>query len=331
MTTGYRVRWFEEGDIDRYLSGLNEELYDSYDMRRFEWKFLENPSNLGFVSVVVVEDEATGEPVGFNGFIPFEVTCGEGRFLAVQGCDGFVYPDHQRRGLFTGTLDFMEAELSGMGPEVLVSFNFPGSAAAARKAGSFAVCEIDRWGLVLDDLMNAVSESGKEVELHTCTVDDIYLIYRKWASGTSRLHIRRSIDYLRWRFLMNPLRGYEFYRISEEGSMRGYIACGREEDEGSVVMGVDDYILLDEDPDTLVEAMVKLARKSKPVDRLELLIVQGCGLDRALRGLGLEPEPRFTMIMKGIQGVETRGERLFRGEAEVSSALDWHVTYSDIF
>ena len=113
--------------------------------------------------------------------------------------------------------------------------------------------------------------------------------------------------------------------------MRGYIACGREEDEGSVVMGVDDYILLNEDPDTLVEAMVKLARKSKPVDRLELLIVRGCGLDRALRGLGLEPEPRFTMIMKGIQGVETRGERLFRGEAEVSSALDWHVTYSDIF
>lgn len=331
MTTGYRVRWFEEGDIDHYISGLNEELYDSYDLRRFKWKFVENPSSLGFVSIVVVEDEATGESVGFNGFVPFEVACGGGRFLAVQGCDGFVYTDHQRRGLFTRTLKFMEAKLSGIGPEVLVSFNFPGSAAAARKAGSAAVCEIDRWGFVLDDLANAARGSGKEVELRTCTVDDIYLIYRKWASATSRLHIRRSMDYLRWRFLMNPLREYEFYRISEGGSVRGYIACGREEDEGSIVMGVDDYILLNDDPDTLVRAVVELARKSKPVDRFELLTIRGISLDRVLRGLGLEPEPRFTMIMKGIQGVETRGERLFRGDIEVSNALNWHITYSDNF
>ena len=331
MTEGYRVRWFEEGDFDRYVSGLNEELYDSYDLRRFEWKFLENPSSLGFVSVVVVEDEATGEPVGFNGFVPFEVACGGGRFLAVQGCDGFVYPDHQRRGLFTRTLEFMEAELLGMGPEVLVSFNFPGSAAAARKAGSVAVCEIDKWSLVNDDLVKAGGASGKDVELHPCTVDDIYQIYRKWASGTSRLHIQRSIDYLRWRFLRNPLREYAFYQISEGGLVRGYLACGREEDEGSVMMGVDDYILLDEDPDTFVGAVVALVRKSEPIDRFELLTIRGGGLDQAFKGLRLKPEPRFTMIMKGIQGVETRGEKLFRGDAEVSSALNWHVTYSDIF
>ncbi|MDH5199645.1 MAG: GNAT family N-acetyltransferase [Candidatus Bathyarchaeota archaeon] len=331
MTEGYMVRWFEEGDFDRYVSGLNEELYDSYDLRRFEWKFLENPSSLGFVSVVVVEDEATGEPVGFNGFVPFEVACGGGRFLAVQGCDGFVYPDHQRRGLFTRTLEFMEAELLGMGPEVLVSFNFPGSAAAARKAGSVAVCEIDRWSFVLDDLVNDGGASGKDVELHPCTVDDIYPIYRKWAKEATRLHIRRSIDYLRWRFLRNPLRIYDFHRISEGGSVRGYLVCGREEDEGSIVMGVDDYVLLDGNPDTLMEAFVELARKSEPVDRFELLTIQGSGLDRALRGLGLEPEPRFTMILKGIQGVETHGERLFRGDTDVTSAMNWHVTYSDIF
>jgi len=331
LTAGYRVRWFEEGDFDRYVSGLNEELYDSYDLRRFDWKFLENPSSLTFVSVVVVEDKATGEPVGFNGFVPFEIAYGGGHFLAVQGCDGFVYPDHQRRGLFTKTLEFMEAELSGMGPEVLVSFNFPGSAAAARKAGSVAVCEIDKWGFVLDDLVKAGGASGKDVELHPCTVDDIYLIYRKWASVTSRPHIHRSIDYLRWRFLMNPLREYAFYQISEGGLVGGYLACGREEDDGSIVMGVDDYVLLDEDADTLVGAIVELARKSEPVDRFEILTIRGGGLDRAFKGLKLKPEPRFTMIMKGIQGVETRGERLFKGDAEVSSVLNWHVTYSDIF
>jgi GNAT superfamily N-acetyltransferase len=331
MTAGYRVRWFEEGDIDRYLSGLNEELYDSYDLRRFEWKFLENPSSLGFVSVVVVEDESTGEPVGFNGFVPFEVASGGGRFLAVQGCDGFVYPDHQRRGLFTRTLEFMEAKLSGMGPEVLVSFNFPGSATAARKVGSVAVCEIDRWSFVLDDLVKAGGGSGKEVELHAFAVEDVFQIYRKWVKEDTRLHIRRSIDYLRWRFLRNPLREYAFYRISEGGSMKGYLACGREEDEGSVVIGVDDYVLLDGNPNTLKGAVVELARKSEPVDRLELLTIRGGGLDRALGGLELKPEPRFTMIIKGIQGVEIHGERLFRGDTDVSSAMNWHVTYSDIF
>ncbi len=325
------MRWFEEGDIDRYILGLNEELYDSYDKRRFEWKFLENPSSLGFITVVVIEDEATGEPVGFNGFVPFEVVCGGGRFLAVQGCDGFVYPDHQRRGLFTKSLEFMKTELSGMGPEVLVSFNFPESAAAARKAGSVAVCEIDRWRLVNNDLVNAEIALSKEVELLPCVVDDIYPIYLKWSNGTSRLHIHRTINYLRWRFLRNPLRRYNFYRILDGSSVKGYIACGMEEDEGSVVMGVDDYVLLDEDPDAFVEAFVELTRRSEPVDRLEFLTIRGGSQDRALRELGLEPEHCFTMIMKGIQGVETQGERLFRGDSEVSSALNWHVTYSDIF
>lgn len=331
MTTGYKVRWFREGDIDRYISGLNEELYDSYDLRRFEWKFLENPSSLDFVSIVVVEDEVTKEPVGFNGFVPFEVSDGGGRFLAVQGCDGFVYPDHQRRGLFTRTLKFMETELSGMGPQILVSFNFPGSTAAAQKAGSVAVCEIDRWSFVLDDLVKAGGGSGKEVELHACTVEEAFQIYRKWAKEASRLHTHRSIDYLLWRFLRNPLREYSFHRISEGSPVMGYIACGREEDEGSIVMGVDDYILLSGDPNTLVEAVVEFARKSEPVDRFDLLTIRGGSLDGALRGLGLEPKPRFTMIMKGIQGVETRSEKLFRENVELSSALGWHVTKSDIY
>ena len=147
MALGYEVRWFRDGDLDFYISGLNRTLYDRYDEGRFQWKFLESPSSLDFVPIAVVVEEGSGKPVGFNSFLPLEVRAKGGDFLAIQGCDGFVDRKHRRKGLFQKTLHFMTVELAGKGPEVLIGFNFAGSTGAAQKAGSSVACDVDRWHL----------------------------------------------------------------------------------------------------------------------------------------------------------------------------------------
>lgn len=330
MSSGYKIRWFREQDVDAYIRGLNDALYDCYDLRRFRWKFVENPYNLGFTSIAVVEDEGTGRPVGFNGFIPFQVVAGGERFLAVQGCDGFVDPNHQRRGLFSRTLEFMETEMVDKGPEILLSFNFLGSTAAAQRAGSIAVCTINKWTFEPDTFASKASDLRRGATLEPCGIEDVHQVYQKWSKGSKYIHIHRDLDYLKWRF-RNPLRQYAFYLIKRRDCVKGYVMLGMEEDEGSIVMGIDDYVLLDIDPCILMGTVFDLARSIEGLGRIELSTIQDGEMDQALMRLGAEPEPRSTMIMKGIQGIEARGNRLFRGNFEISAAKDWYITNSDIF
>ena len=330
LGSGYKIRWFREQDVDAYIRGLNDALYDCYDLRRFRWKFVENPYNLGFTPIAVVEEEVNGRPVGFNGFVPFQVVAGGERFLAVQGCDGFVDHDHQRRGLFSKTLEFMEAEKVDKGPELLLSFNFLGSTATAQKTGSIAVCTINKWTFEPDAFASMVSDLRRGATLEPCGIEDVHRVYQRWSKATRYLHIHRDLDYLKWRY-RNPLRQYTFHLIERRGSVKGYVILGIEEDEGSNIMGIDDYVLLDLDPRILMGAVFDLAGPMEGLGCIELSTIQGGEMDQALTMLGAEPEPRSTMILKGIKGVEARGDRLFRGNVEISDAKDWYITNSDMF
>lgn len=333
MTNGYTLRWFQDGDTEAFISGLNRNLYDNYDERRFRWKHLENPHRLGFVSIVVVEEEATGRPVGFNGFLPLEARIGAERFTVVQGCDGFMDHQHRRRGLFQRTIDFMSRELTGRGPEFLIGFNFPGSAAVAQKAGSILVGDIYRWSHKLKEIKATADglEEKKNVALVPCSLEEIHEMYERWAESTRYLHLHRSMRYLRWRFEKSPLRGYNFDLIELGGTIRGYITSSITEEEDSTHLNIDDYIFLGSDICILV-VVRELMERHGGLDAIEILALMGGGLEGSLRGLGFrrEPEPMFSLIMKNL-GMAIRGDRLILGGLEISQPEKWHLTGSDIF
>ncbi|MFQ6053273.1 MAG: hypothetical protein ACE5OO_03455 [Candidatus Bathyarchaeia archaeon] len=320
-----------DDDLEAYIAGLNTTLYDRYDEERFRWKFVENPFNLGFVSIVVVEEEATGEPVGFNGFLPLEVRGGDDRFTVVQGCDGFVDRGHRRRGLFQRTIEFMSRELARRGPELLMGFNFSGSTAAARRVGAVHVCDIHRWRLQPGKLEDG-SRRPEEVELAPCSVEEVHEAYERWADGTSRLHVHRSLDYLRWRFERSPLREHALELIEAEGSIRGYIVWNLTEDDGRTELQIDDYVLLGS-VDLLSGAILELVRRDADLTLLEVRGPMDDALDGVLRGLGFErePEPLYSLIMRGIHGVERVGDELIRGGVTISQPERWHLTSSDMF
>ncbi|HUS78950.1 MAG TPA: hypothetical protein VM050_09875, partial [Patescibacteria group bacterium] len=136
MSDEYFVRWFQEEDVEPFINGLNVDLWDEYNEDVFRWKFREDPFNLGFTSIAVVEHVPSGRPVAFNSFLPLQVRRGSEVFLVVQGCDGFVDREHRRRGLFQRTLRFLSEEIKGKAPEALIGFNLMEAAGAAHKAGS---------------------------------------------------------------------------------------------------------------------------------------------------------------------------------------------------
>ena len=330
MPEGYSLRWFQKEDLDAYIAGLNESLYDRYDRERFHWKFGDNPSTLGFTSIVVAVDDYSGRPVGFNSFLPLEIRSDERIFSIVQGCDGYVHNEHRRRGIFRETIKFMEENLSGDGLELLMGFNFAGAAAAAVKAGSKAVCDVNFWEIEPKDL------HGKGGHIDSYSLGEIkakeaHLLYCEWLKNGDKPHINRSLDYLRWRFENSPLRDYKFYNLKERDMDLGYVALSLVENaEGETVVGLDDIILNAVNPSAIIGAMAEVIEVEADTTKIELLTKKGGALEDSLRRLNVEPDPRYTMILKPISGNGSSGQALDVKSGDLLHE-DWHITASDIY
>ena len=94
----------------------------------------------------------------------------------VQGCDGYVKKEYRRRGIFLETIKFMEKNLSQNGPEFLMGFNFADSTAAAVKAGSTTVCDVNFWEIEPKDLHRQVNHFNS-YSLSEISVNVAQLLY----------------------------------------------------------------------------------------------------------------------------------------------------------
>jgi hypothetical protein len=327
----YRLRWFEDGDLEAYISGLNENLYDLYDERRFRWKFLHNPSSLGFVSIAVAE-APDGEPVAFNSFLPLRVRVGGEDFTVVEGCDGFVFRGHRRAGLFQETLRFMARELRGRGPEFLMGFNFAGSEGAARKAGSAVGCDVLRWRAKPEEISKQKLGIG-DMSVKPAGVDKVQALYEEWASSNSKLHVHRSPEYLSWRFYGSPRRSFELFAI-EAGGEEGYVAVSTDtDDQGSLELSIDDYTPMISRVPVASAVLGHILRLYPDLSEVSALTPSGSALGVTLSGLGFSPDPdvSYSMIIKAIEGLEAKGNKLYRKGLELTDIGNWYITGSDVF
>ena len=330
MPEGYSLRWFQKEDLDTYISGLNESLYDRYDRERFQWKFGDNPSTLGFNSIVVAVDDDSESPVGFNSFLPLKIRSGERIVSILQGCDGYVHKEHRRRGIFKETIKFMEKNLPEDGPKLLMGFNFAGAAAAAVKAGSTAVLDINFWEIEPKDFPehDIPRESYSLTEIKA---KEAHLLYSEWSKTRDQLHIHRSLDYLRWRFENSPLRDYKFYNLMEHKRDLGYVVLSLVENaEMETVIGLDDFILNTVNPNAIIGALAEVIKVEADTAKIELITKKGAVLEDSLRRLNLEPDPRYTMILKPIQEISSHG-RASKVQSGDILHENWHITSSDIY
>jgi hypothetical protein len=323
----YRVRWFEEGDLDAYIRGLNETLYEEYDEARFRWKMVDTPFNFGFVSIAVVEH--SGEPVAFNSFLPLRVRRGGDVFPIVQGCDGFVEPEHRRMGLFQETLKFMFGERAGRGPEMLMGFNFAGSAGAAQKVGSTLAGDVHALCAIATNLVKKSVEGEDDVEVKPCGLEELHRIYEDWAESTTMFHYHRTLDYLKWRY-SHPIRRSSFYCIRDEGEM-GYAAVSLEHEKDSNTLFIEDHTPILHRP-RVASALIKhVIGLGEPINEVYFTETTGSEMYATAQGLGFAPDHLYKLIMQNISGLEVRGRKLYRGNLELTDVDDWHIASSDVF
>jgi GNAT superfamily N-acetyltransferase len=323
----YKVRWFEENDLDVYIRGLNLNLYDEYDEARFRWKMVDTPFSLGFVSIAVVEHN--GVPVAFNSFLPLKVRLGSRVFPVVQGCDGFVEPEHRRMGLFQQTLKFMLGELAGKGPEMLMGFNFSGSAGAARKVGSTLTGDIHAVRAMSTDLIknNINGEDGVAVE--PCSLEDLHSIYEEWAAVTQKLHYYKTPEYFKWRY-SHPIRRSSFYRI-RDGEGVGYAVVSLEHDKDSNTLFLEDYTPIMHRPHVASALIKRVLDSGEPINEVYITEATVSPMYATAQSLGFQPDHYYMLIMQNIHDLEVHGEKLYWGGVELTNIENWYITSSDIF
>ena len=323
----YTCRWFKESDLDAYMRGLNETLYEEYDEARFRWKMVDTPWSLGFVSIATVEHN--GVPVAFNSFLPLHVRRGRDSFTVIQGCDGFVEPEHRHMGLFQETLRFMFREFAAAGPEMLMGFNFSGSAGAAQKVGSTLIGDVHALCAKASDLASRSVEGEDTVDIAPCSLDELHRIYENWAANTTKLHYLRTPEYLRWRY-SHPIRRSSFYRINDAGE-EGYVAVSLEREGAWNTLFLEDYTPVAEKPHVISAVIKRVLARGEPVNEVYLTSPTCSRAYSAAQGLGFAPDHFYTLIMRNIRGLEVREKRLFKGGVELTDVSGWHITSSDVF
>ena len=111
----------------------------------------------------------------------------------------------------------------------------------------------------------------------------------------------------------------------------GYIILSLVENaEGETIVSLDDFILKTMSPRAVIGAMAEVIEIEPDAVKIELLTKNGGALEKSLRRLNIEPDPRYTMILKQISGNESRGRA---SKVERGNLLheDWHITSSDIY
>ena len=325
MVEDYRVRWFREEDLDKYISGLNHTLYTEYNFNRFKWKWIDSPSTLGFITIAVVED-TSGLPIAFNSFLPLQLRSGDDIIKIVQGCDGYVDPEYRRMGLFQKTISFMVSELQDEGPEILMGFNFAGATGAATKAGSYATTSFQEWKLNEPNL-----NSDSNVIVEKIDVEEYFQVYKSWSSSTKMLHIDRRLEYLRWRFNKAPRREYRLYKVKARGTVGCIAASLGEDTEKTMDLSLDDYLPTLADHSIFSSALNFISEDFGGVDEVLLTTGGGSPIERVIDNLGFKPTPRFTLIMRPIAQVNEKDGKIYRNDVELTDISNWHLTGSDIY
>lgn len=326
MSEDYSVRWFKEDDVEPYIAGLNQTLYDEYDEKVYNWKWGKNPNRLGFISIAVVEHIDDG-PVAFNSFLPIEIRRGKQVFKAIQGCDGFVDRMHRRQGLFQQTLTFLESEKENIDTEFLMGFNLVEAAGAARKAGSELAYDMNKCFLKPDDIKKS---RGKQIELDPIAVTVLHDLYLGWAKESRLYNLNRSLDYLRWRTQEHPFKKIDIYGVRQEEDFIGYIVTDRVTEGEKTTLTINDYNpgLINKHLGSIVENIVE---RHPDVTVIEMDTMQGGERQRTARRLGFEVVPWYQVIMKALRGTEQYEGAVYRNGLKLSHIRNWHLAESDIF
>lgn len=233
----YEVRPFRDEDTAQVLDVLTLALGPGMVGERsaafFRWKHVRTPFGGSFMLVA----EARGQIIGFRALMRWRFLGPEGELRAVSPVDTVTHPDFQRHGVFSR---LTHAALDAVQADADLVFNTPnensgpgylkmGWTELGRVPVTLRICQplrlasrllLGRPATQRSDLPPAIQAETAAVVLRTHG-DQIAELLGEAEVPADRIHTRRSLDYLRWRYAAAPHLDYRAITEYRKGRLHG--------------------------------------------------------------------------------------------------------------
>lgn len=215
------IREATHHDILQILKVLKASLGETSSKKTEEvWRFKHIDNPFGESLVLVAEEDK--QIIGVRAFMRWKWQKKEEVFSAFRAVDTATHPEHQGKGIFK-KLTLRALEIGKERGDHFV-FNTPNDQS---KPGYLKMGweEVDKLKIQLRPL-NLLQFSNKKIEYRVTgredMIQELLKIYHGQLKTTGQLFTPKDIDYIKWRYLDNPLQDYGVI-FNEKYFIAGYV------------------------------------------------------------------------------------------------------------
>ncbi|MHB1193051.1 MAG: GNAT family N-acetyltransferase [Longimicrobiales bacterium] len=180
-----------------------------------DWRYFDNGQEELLFSVEVVGDEFVSSYSAF----PVEVVCDGVPYRTVTSMTTMTHPDSRGRGLFPKLASALYAQAEAR--HIACVWGFPNANSHPvfkSKLGWTDIYEIPTMWLCVGD-----ARAGAVLAPEVVTTDHGFALDYPEPPNDGLIRVRRSRDYLDWRYARHPFNNYRNYVIAREGRVSSYI------------------------------------------------------------------------------------------------------------
>ena len=205
-----------------------------------KWRYLDNPCR-DFLVVVAIENNKV---VGNCAASPLEIMENDSKYKAALAMNTMVHPEYRRKGLFVTLANKLNELVRMKGYKLIFSFpNYLSNPIYVKDLGRTVIYEIPTMILDLDNCMEKRKDTGFVNEDNTFSYK-----YNIETNKQKNIFIKKTSEYLKWRYANNPSSYYKNFVIKNNDEVRSYLVCKEYEDKINIVdintSSLNDFSLL---------------------------------------------------------------------------------------
>jgi len=340
----------EQGLILELVRAVHGNSYLEIDDAYFRWRYL---NDTPFRASVMLA-EYDGRPIGIQPIAIFDWQWGSAVLKGAMYTGVLTHPDHRRRGVFRSLIDSSNAHAAQVGAQFIMTLPNDASLPGFQRFGDWQYPGLIRLMLKIVDLRAAAddvglrplgslfqwipsvafrrkraacSDDGLSFERVTEFPKELDSVSDQFAEHAGSLLIRRTSDYLNWRYAARPESAYQLFVARRRGDFAGAVVTSHGVRAGvKVGMIVDLVSCADE---AVVRSLIRFAENDLKHRGFGIVTCQATSpaLLRTLRSEGFRNGPpalirkRFHFVYRrtGVVGLP-------RDPTDLSN---WHLTFGD--
>ncbi len=333
----YVVREADLGiELDTIVGLMNANFPDPVDRTRFDWLYLANP--FGRATAWFVVDDRTGTPVGSTVCLPRRVRLASGgEALGWLGGDFSILKSYRTMGVAAKLRRAAREAIDNGQADFLFSHPNDRMLAVHTHVGHQRLGLMQRYARPLR--LRTGTRVLDEISARTMrAIDGVWMPRRRgldsrWLDGApgpeftalferanryARTMVVRDAEFLRWRYVENPLEQAEFLTVFRSGVLVGYLVSTVNNDSATA----KDWLATDTETAAALGASGTRAMHRRGLASLSTTVLEGHPDLPLLRRLGFRPRPDPTTA------VAYAGGRLAVAE-DVLSPGAWCMTVGD--